>query len=331
MVFPPAIGRVAARLAESALVIWIALTLNFALPRLAPGDPLNYLFGQDANGLSPAQRQQVLHELRLDRSMPEQYAGYFTGILRGDLGRSVRFRAPVIDVLADRVPWTLLLILPALFLTAIIGTTLGALAAWRRGSARDLGLLAGMLALESMPVFWTGMILISIFAVQLGWLPSFGATPLAAGDSRVLLVLGVARRLILPVATLTFTSVGAIFLLTRASMLTTLGDDYVIMAQAKGLTDRRVVFGHALRNALLPVYTSLTLSLGALASGAVVVETVFSYPGLGRVIYEGVLARDYPLLQGAFLLLTLGVVGANLLADATYPLLDPRVRRSGAS
>ena len=122
------------RLAQSALVIWIALTLNFALPRLAPGDPLAYLFGQDVNMLTPAQRQQVLRELRLDRSIPEQYVAYFAGILRGDLGRSVRFRAPVTDVLADRVPWTLLLILPALLLKTIIGTTLGALAAWRRGS-----------------------------------------------------------------------------------------------------------------------------------------------------------------------------------------------------
>jgi peptide/nickel transport system permease protein len=318
------------RLAQSALVIWIALTLNFALPRLAPGDPLAYLFGPEVNTLTPAQRQQVLRELRLDRSIPEQYVAYFTGILRGDLGRSVRFRAPVTDVLADRVPWTLLLILPALLLQAIVGTTLGALAAWRRGSGRDLGLLTAMLALESMPAFWTGMILISVFAVRLGWLPSFGAMPLAAGGDRLTLFLEIGRRMILPVVTITLGTVGAVFLLTRASMLATLGEDYVLMAQAKGLSDRRVIFGHALRNALLPVYTSLTLSLGALASGVVVVETVFTYPGLGRVIYEGVLARDYPLLQGAFLLVTLGVVTANLLADLTYPLLDPRVR-AGAS
>jgi peptide/nickel transport system permease protein len=314
------------RLAQSALVIWIALSLNFALPRLAPGDPLDYLFGPEVNTLTPAQRQQILRELRLDRPIPEQYAGYFAGILRGDLGRSVRFRAPVTDVLADRVRWTLLLILPALLLQAIIGTALGALAAWRRGSRRDLGLLTCMLALEAMPAFWTGMILINVFAVRLGWLPSFGAMPLEVSGAPLTLAVEIGRRMILPVATITLGTVGAVFLLTRASMLTTLGEDYVLMAQAKGLSDRRVVFGHALRNALLPVYTSLTLSLGALASGVVVVETVFTYPGLGRVIYEGVLARDYPLLQGAFLLVTVGVVAANLIADLTYPLLDPRVR-----
>jgi len=154
--------------------------------------------------------------------------------------------------------------------------------------------------------------------------------PLAAGGDPFTLALGVGQRMILPVVTITLGTVGAVFLLTRASMLTTLGEDYVLMAQAKGLPDRRVIFRHAFRNALLPVYTSVTLSLGVLASGVVVVETVFSYPGLDRVIYEGVLARDYPLLQGAFLLVTVGVVAGNLLADLTYPLLDPRVRAEGS-
>jgi peptide/nickel transport system permease protein len=320
-----------ARLAQYALVIWVALTLNFALPRLAPGDPLDYLFGQEVNTLTEAQKQQVLRELRLDRPVMEQYVGYFTGILRGDLGRSVRYRMPVTDVLADRIRWTLALIIPALIIKAIIGTVLGALAAWRRGTTRDLGLLTTMLALDSMPAFWTGMILISVFAVQLGWLPSFGAMPLDTGGDPVTLAFEIGRRLILPVTTITLATVGSVFLLARASMLTTLGEDYVMMAQAKGLPERTVILRHALRNALLPVYTSLTLSLGVLASGAVVVETVFSYPGLGRVVYEGVLARDYPLLQGAFLFVTLGVVAANLLADLTYPLLDPRVRRPGGA
>ncbi len=320
-----------ARLAQYALVVWIALTLNFALPRLAPGDPLDYVFGQEVNTLTPAQKEQVLRELGLDRPVMEQYVGYFTGIVRGDLGRSIRYRAPVMEVLLDRIRWTLALIVPALILKALIGTVLGAVAAWRRGSSRDLGLLTTMLVLDSMPAFWTGMILISVFAVQLGWLPSFGATPLGANDDPLTLAVEIGRRLVLPVTTITLATVGAVFLLARASMLTTLGEDYVMMAQAKGLSERDVVLRHALRNALLPVYTSLTLSLGVLASGAVVVETVFSYPGLGRVIYEGVLARDYPLLQGAFLLVTVGVVGANLLADLTYPLLDPRVRRPGVA
>jgi peptide/nickel transport system permease protein len=324
------LGERGARLAQYALVVWIALTLNFALPRIAPGDPLDYLFGQEVNTLTPEQKQRVLRELRLDRPVVEQYGLYLGGIFRGDFGHSVRFKVPVLDVLTDRLPWTLLLVVPAVILKALIGTTFGALAAWRRGSGLDIGLLTGMLALDSMPAFWTGMILISVFAVRLGWLPSFGAMPLGGTSSGLALAGEVGRRLILPVATLTLATVGSIFLLARASMLTTLGEDYILMAEAKGLPAATIALRHALRNALLPVYTSLTLSLGVLASGAVVVETVFSYPGLGRVIYEGVLARDFPLLQGAFLLVTLGVVGANVLADLTYPLLDPRVRRPGA-
>jgi peptide/nickel transport system permease protein len=318
------------RVAQCAFVVWIALTMNFALPRMAPGDPLNYLVGQEVYTLTPAQKQQLLREFGLDRSVPAQYIGYFAAILSGDFGRSVRFREPVLDVLADRIPWTLLLILPALVLKTIIGTLLGALAAARRGR-RDVGLLTCMLALDSMPAFWTGMIFISVFAVQFGWLPSFGAMPLAASGGPLTLAFEIGRRMILPVTTITLAMVGAVFLLARASMLSTLGEDYVLLARAKGLSERRVIFGHALRNALLPVYTGLTLSLGALASGAVVVETVFSYPGLGRVIYEGVLARDYPLLQGAFLLVTVGIVLMNLVADLTYPLLDPRIRRPGAA
>ena len=304
------------RVGQYALVLWIALTLNFALPRLAPGDPLRYVVGDEANVLSSAQRSRLLAEFGLDRPVLEQYGSYVADLFRGDLGVSVRFGRPVGEVLADRLPWTVLLVLPAVVLSSLAGTALGALAAWRRGHAPDVGLLVGMLVLDSLPGFWVGMLLIAVFAVQLGWLPAFGAE--------------VGRRLVLPVATITLATLGGTCLLARAAMLTTLGEDYVRMAEAKGLREREVLLRHALRNALLPVYTNVALRLGALASGAVVVETVFSYPGLGRLIYESVLARDYPLLQGAFLLISVGVIAANLAADLTYPLLDPRARRLGA-
>jgi peptide/nickel transport system permease protein len=326
----PLLGRPGLRHAQYALVLWVALTLNFTLPRLAPGDPLRYLLGDEANALSPAQRSRVLTELGLDRPLPEQYAYYIADLFRGDLGTSVRFGRPVGEVLADRLPWTVLLVLPALILSTVVGTALGALAAWKRGQTPDVGLLVGMLVLDSLPGFWIGMLLIAVFAVQLGWLPAFGAVPLTGADGPLAFGAEVARRLVLPVATITLATVGGVFLLARAAMLTTLGEDYVLMAEAKGLHERKVVLRHALRNALQPVYTNVALRLGALASGAVVVETVFSYPGLGRLIYESVLARDYPLLQGAFLLVSVGVIAANLLADLTYPLLDPRVRRPGA-
>jgi peptide/nickel transport system permease protein len=318
------------RVGQYALVLWIALTLNFALPRLAPGDPLRYVVGDEANVLSSAQRSRLLAEFGLDRPVLEQYGSYVADLFRGDLGVSVRFGRPVGEVLADRLPWTVLLVLPAVVLSSLAGTALGALAAWRRGHAPDVGLLVGMLVLDSLPGFWVGMLLIAVFAVQLGWLPAFGAVPLTGADGPLAFGAEVGRRLVLPVATITLATLGGTCLLARAAMLTTLGEDYVRMAEAKGLREREVLLRHALRNALLPVYTNVALRLGALASGAVVVETVFSYPGLGRLIYESVLARDYPLLQGAFLLISVGVIAANLAADLTYPLLDPRARRLGA-
>jgi peptide/nickel transport system permease protein len=216
-------------------------------------------------------------------------------------------------------------------LSNALGVVIGTIAAWRRGRATDLALMTGMLTIESMPGFWIALILLSVFVAQLGWLPSFGIVPLDASAGGLQLVGEVARRLILPMATITLANVGNVFLLTRATLLTTLGEDYLLMAEAKGASPARMVFHHALRNALLPVHTHFVLSLGFMLSGAVVVETVFSYPGIGRTVFESVLARDYPLLQGAFLITTFGVILANLLADLTYPLIDPRVRRpSGA-
>lgn len=321
--------RLASRVGQYALVLWAALTLNFLLPRVAPGSPIQYLTGNEFNTLTPEQRAQVLSQYGLDRPVLEQYGQYWLDLASFQLGTSVRFGLPVAEVLLDRLPWTLLLVGCATVLSALIGITAGTVAAWKRGSARDTGLMVSILSLEAMPGFWIGMILISIFSVSLGWFPSFGALSLGSFGGGPAYVLDVVRHLVLPVIAITLATTGSVFLLTRASMLTTLGEDYTTMAEAKGASERGVVFRHALRNALLPVYTNFTLSLGTLISGAVVIETVFAYPGLGRLIYEGVLARDYPLLQGAFLLVTVGVVSANLLADLTYPLLDPRVRRAG--
>lgn len=323
--------RASTRIGQYILVLWVALTLNFLLPRVAPGDPVNYLLGDEVNILTPEQRAQVLSQYGLDRPVLEQYGSYWLDIAALELGTSVRFGQPVADVLMDRLPWTLLLIGCATVLSTLIGTITGTIAAWKRGTTRDTGTMVGILSLEAMPSFWIGMILISVFAVGLGWFPSFGAVSLVSPGGGLASALDVAHHLILPVAALTLATSGSVFLLSRGSLLTTLGEDYTTMAEAKGVSERGVIFRHALRNALLPIYTHLTWNLAYNISGAVVIETVFAYPGLGRLIYEGVLARDYPLLQGAFLLVTIGVVSINLLADLTYPLLDPRVRQPGAN
>ncbi|MGH3665873.1 MAG: ABC transporter permease [Egibacteraceae bacterium] len=317
--------RLAVRIGQYALVLWVATTLNFLLPHLAPGDPIEYLFAGETVALDQKALATLRGQYGLDGSLAEQYVAQWRDLVRGDLGTSVLHNRPVAAVVADRVPWTLALVGVAAFASTLIGTLAGVAAAWRRGSRRDVGAVSAMLAVDALPSFWIGMILIAVFAVELGWFPSFGAVAVGSGGAGAAW-LEVARRLVLPATTIALATVGGAFLLARAAMLATVDEPYVLMAEAKGVSRRGVVYRHALRNALLPIYTHLGLEVGALLSGAVVVETVFAYPGLGRLIYDAVIARDYPLLQGAFLLTTVGVVAANLAVDLTYPLLDPRSR-----
>ena len=319
------LGRVFGRVSQYALVLWVAVTLNFLLPRAAPGEPVQYLYSGGAESLTTEQLARLRASYGLDRPLLEQYASFWAGLARGDLGLSVEYNRPVAEVLLERLPWTLALVGIGTLASMVLGVLLGAIAAWRRGSRSEGGLVAGVLALDAMPGFWIGMLLIAVFSVELGWFPSFSATTITADGAAWLAE--VAQRMVLPVATITLATLGAFFLLARASMVSVLDEPFVRLARAKGLSERRVALRHALRNALLPVYTNLTLAVGTLLSGAVVVETVFAYPGLGRLIYQAVVVRDYPLLQGAFLMIAVGIVATNLLADLTYPLLDPRVRR----
>lgn len=320
--------RAGVKAGQYALVVWAAATLNFALPHLAPGDPVQYLYGGESLGLAPELVDQVRTGYGLDRPLPEQYAAFWTGLFQGDLGRSVQFNRPVVDVLGDYLPWTVVLVGVSTVLALLLGVVLGTWAAWHRGRRRDAVAVAAVLALDSMPGFWIGMILIAVFAVGLGWFPSYGGV--AVDGEGLVWLADAASRMVLPTLTLTLATFGGFFLLTRAAMVTVLDEPFVRLARAKGVPGRSIALHHALRNALLPVSTNFALVLGALLSGAVVVESVFAYPGLGRLIFEAVTARDYPLLQGAFLLVTLGVVAANVLADLVYPLLDPRVRRTAA-
>ncbi|MEM1264761.1 MAG: ABC transporter permease [Pseudomonadota bacterium] len=309
-------------------VVAIALTINFALPRLAPGDPLSFLLPEDVLAeMTEAEERRVLAEFGLDRPIPVQFADYAAGVFTGDLGVSLRYGAPVMDVVMDRLPWTLLLMGWALALSSLLGTALGVMAARRRGEVRDVGTTVLVLALGSAPVFWVAMLLITLFSARLGWLPSFGAVPLMARPGSWEYVAGIAERLVLPVTALTIAQTAGVWLTARSAMAVALARDYVTVARAKGVPERAVFWRHALRNAMLPIYTNVTIGLGSLLGGALVVETVFSWPGIGQLVVAGVEARDYNLLQGVFLVATLSVVAANLLADLTYPLIDPRVRR----
>ncbi len=312
------------------LVLWVALSVNFLLPRVMPGSPLPYLVGEDVGSLGPERLAEVRTRYGLDESLGRQYLGYLADLARGDWGVSYRLGTPVAEALLERLPWTLLLVGTSLLAATLFGVLAGALAAWRRGGRLDAATLTSAIVVDALPTFWLGMLLVAVFAVQLGWFPTFGATT-PAGPTGGLAYLGdVARHLALPALTLTATTLSGTFLVMRYAMLDVLGEEYVRTARAKGVPERSVLFGHAVRNALLPVSTMVFLHLGVLVGGATVVETVFAYPGVGTLLYQAVLARDYPMLQGAFFLLTVSVVAANVAADAVYPLLDPRVGRRTA-
>lgn len=313
--------------AQYALVLLFAVTVNFLLPRLMPGSPLIFLAGEDVGVMTPAQRAQLTQAFGLDQPLWRQYVRYLAELARGDLGHSVQAGRPVAEIIAGRVGWTLLLVGLSLVLATLAGVAWGAAAAWRRGRALDVGSLGMAMLLHSTPGFWLGMILIAVLAAGLRLFPVFGAMTPAAGLRGWAHAADVAWHLALPLVTLTLVTVPDIFLIMRASMLGVLGEPYIATARAKGVGDRAVMVHHAARNALLPVFTVFMLNLGYVVSGATVIETVFSYPGVGRLLFEAVLARDYPVLQGTFFVVTVSVIAANLVADLLYPLLDPRVRR----
>jgi peptide/nickel transport system permease protein len=312
----------------SALVLAAAIVLNFALPRLAPGDPIDFLIpAEQAHAVSPQQREALAESYGLNGSEWQQFTRYVTGLAHGDLGISTRHGRPVTDLLAERLPWTLLLVGSSVVLSTLVGAALGFRSAWRRGTKSDVRTLIGVMVADSFPPFFVALLLVLVFSVQLQLLPVFGALP-AGGTHGLAFVAEVARRAVLPITALTLGGLGSAYLVARSAAVSELGEDYVTMAAAKGLRPSGVR-RHARRNALVPVWTVAMLNVGALFGGAAPVETVFSYPGLGRLIYESVLSRDYPVLQGAFLLIAFGVVVANLVAELVYPFLDPRVRRPG--
>ncbi|WP_425051755.1 ABC transporter permease [Psychromarinibacter sp. S121] len=314
---------------QYAAVLAVALSLNFLLPRIAPGEPIDFLLPEDVLAeMTPEDEARVMREFGLDKPILAQFGDYVAGVFSGDLGTSVSYGMPVWDIVFDRLPWTLLLMGWALAISAFLGSALGVMAARWRGGAFDVGSLVAIIFVGSAPPFWVAMLLITLFAANLGWLPSFGAAPLAAIPGSWEWIKGVGIRLIMPVTALALVQTANILLTARSAMQIAMGQDYVTFARAKGAGEGRVFRKHAFRNALLPIYTNVMIGIGNLVGGALVIETVFAYPGIGSLIVEGVGARDYNLLQGVFLLATLGVVIANLIADLGYPLLDPRARRA---
>ncbi len=314
---------------QYALTLFVALSFNFVIPRLAPGEPINAILPEDVRDeMSEEQIKEVLADYGLDLPIWEQFWNYLQGIFSGDFGISVALGKPVWDVLIDRLPWTLLLMGFTLLVSTLIGTFLGVISAWKRGRSTDVSITGVMLFIGSLPSFWIAMMFIVLFSSTLGWLPTFGAYPIGVSVGSLDWYLGVGKRMIMPLSAMVLVRGASVLLISRSAMLMSLDTDYIMFARAKGLPEKRVFFSHVFRNAMLPLYTNVMMSIGGLFGGALVIETVFAYPGLGSIIGIGVGARDYNLLQGMFVFATLSVIAANFLTDLFYPLIDPRTRKT---
>jgi ABC-type dipeptide/oligopeptide/nickel transport system permease component len=314
----------AKRVAQLFPILLLILILNFILIHLAPGDPTLYLIGD-----APVSDEFVA-ELRarmgLDQSILQQLWIYLVNVAQGDLGYSFISRAPVSEVIIARLPATLLLMGTQYVIAIGIGILLGTISARWQGGAIDTGVTLFSVVGYAMPVFWLGQILMLVFALKLGLFPAQGMLSLRYDLSPGEYALDIAHHLVLPAVTLAFFNLALIVRLTRANMLQVLRLEYVMFARSKGLSERAVLFRHALKNAVLPVVTIIGLNIKTLVAGAVLTETVFAWPGLGRLTYDAIYARDYPVLMGMFVLIGLLVVIGNLLTDLVYAWLDPRIR-----
>ena len=321
-------GHPALRIASLYLpTLLIVVGLVFVLPRSMPGDPLSVFDDPDNNAFisDTESRERLLDYYGLDDPLPTQFAHYVSRIARGDLGWSIARNAPVSELVRQHLPWTLLLMGTSLVLAAAASYLAGVASAWRRGRALDRGLLVTLTAVNAVPEYALAAVLLIVFAVVFPVLPLYGARTPFAGDGGLAAVADVAEHLVLPAGALTLSLVGTKFLLVRNTVLSSLGQDYMLLARAKGLPERLVKYRHAGRNALLPFVTVLGIQAGFAVGGSVFVESVFSYPGMGTLILRAVDARDYPVLEASFLVLALVVLVVNFGLDLLYARLDPRV------
>lgn len=318
------------RLAFYLITAWAAVTLNFIIPRLMPGNPAEVLVARFQGRLSPAALLSLtaLFGLRTHASLVTQYLEYWRQLLHGDLGISFSyFPEPVSHVIATSMPWTAVLIGVSTIVSFVLGTMAGVVIGWRRGSKLDTLLPTLTTFLASVPYFWLGIITVYILGSILHWFPTSGGYSLATTPGwDWTFISSAAYHAVLPAVTIVVSSIAGWLIGMRNMMVTTLSEDYVVMAEAKGLRSRRIMYAYAARNAILPSLASFAMSLGFVVSGAILTEIVFSYPGIGYVLYLAVSNDDYPLMEGIFLVITLAVLIANFFADIAYLVVDPRTR-----
>ena len=305
------------RIAGAIPVVLLVTLITFGLMRLIPGDVSAALAGVSA---TPAEREQIRHNLGLDEPVQVQLVRWYSDLLRGDLGRSLFLGKPVTQATFERLPVSLSISAYSLVLTLVLGLASGILAAMRQNSWVDQAAMIFAMLGISMPNFWIGLMMIVLFSVHLGWLPTGGYVPIEQD------FLGWLRTATMPAVSLALLQVGLLARITRSTMLEVLRQDYVRTARAKGLPNYLVIGKHALANAMIPIVTVVGIIVSLLISGSVVTETVFSIPGVGQLLTSAILNRDYPMIQGALLFVTLIVVGINIAMDIAYAWLDPRVR-----
>jgi peptide/nickel transport system permease protein len=316
------------KLGLSLVTVFVVVIINFLLFRVLPGDPVRAVIGRNVR-ISADTQQALREQFGLDRPVfPDQFFNTLGQWARGNLGISWSLRRPVSEVLLSKLGNTLLLIGLGQVLAIIFGVMLGLLAGWKRKTAIDVGALTFSLIAWAIPTFWLGIILLAAGSTWLG-LPTGGiVSPANTGKPLYTVLPDLARHLVLPTLTLTILYLGEYMLIMRSSILEVLSEDYILTAKAKGLSHWQVLRRHALKNAMLPIVTLIALNLGFTVSGAIYIETVFSYDGLGKLFQTALVKQDYPLLQGAFLLLAVSVIVANMIADILYTYLDPRVKAS---
>jgi peptide/nickel transport system permease protein len=308
-----------------------AAVINFLIPRLMPGNPIDFMFAKAENALPPEARDALIKTFGFAVGpLHEQFLAYLRSVFTWDLGYSVKFYPlTVSQVLGYALPWTVFLAGTSAILAFSVGSITGILAAWRRGGAFDSIASPLALAIQAIPAVVVALAALFVFGVALKWLPTgYAFDPKLDPGWSPQFIGSVAHSAIMPVVSLAFVHIGGYLVTMRNNMIGQLGEDHVVMGLAKGLSDRRVRYNYAARNALLPSVTAFALTIGAVMGGSLVTEVVFNYPGLGRTLYVAIVARDYPLIQGQLLVMTLAMLTANLVVDLAYVFLDPRLRRA---
>ena len=313
------------RLLQGIGLVLAVVVLNFLLVHAAPGDPVETIAGA-SGGMSEDLKADLRAKFGLDKSLPVQLGVYLGKVVQGDLGYSYFFNSPVSQLILERVPATLMLVIASVLVAFTVGTSLGVLSARKPNGLLSQSITVISLVGFAAPVFWTGIMLVILFASMIPILPVAGMRAADASGGGIKDVLDVLWHLVLPTLTLALVYLAQYSRLARSAMLDVLGSDFIRTARAKGLTERVVLYKHALRNALLPVVTVLGLQFGNVMAGAILVETVFNWPGLGRLAFDSVLRRDYPTILGVLLFASIGVVIMNLLTDLCYRLIDPRIK-----